>query len=224
MKISEIKDIYNQSEESLRLLQSIVLCLPYCKEQVIADTVLKAAERAADLWKSVKVMCDYMIDDGSTDMTERLRIIKAEVIKIQDKVVKMEIAESKEGFVLIQNCQAIKNTIKDMEKWKPEPQHKKIKEPKTFRESIVGNDADELIAKLHTLMDNKRGKYAVVYLRVCMDEKKINRYGLTYEQVIDEFPQVQIGCSRSYYYKCVKEEEAKYTKEELEAAKKALSR
>lgn len=220
MKISEIKDIYNQSEESLRLLQTIVLCLPYCKEQVIADTVLKAAERTADLWKSVKVMCDYMIDDGSTDMTERLQIIKAEVIKIQDKVVKMEIAESKEGFVLIQNCQAIKNTIKDMEKWKPEPQHKKIKEPKTFRDRIAGNvDADELIAKLHTLMDNKSGKEAVVYLRVCMDEKKIKRYGTSYKIVINEF---QIGCNSQYYYKCLKTDESIYTEEELEAAKKEL--
>lgn len=220
MKISEIKDIYNQSEESLRLLQSIVLCLPYCKEQVIADTVLKAAERAADLWKSVKVMCDYMIDDGSTDMTERLQIIKVEVIKIQDKVVKMEIAESKEGFVLIQNCQAIKNTIKDMEKWKPEPQHKKIKEPKTFRDRIAGNvDADELIAKLHTLMDNRSGKEAVVYLRVCMDEKKIKRYGTSYKIVINEF---QIGCNSQYYYKCLNTEKSIYDPKELEAAKKEL--
>lgn len=217
MKISEIKDIYNQSEESLRLLQSIVLCLPYCKEQVIADTVLKAAERTADLWKSVKVMCDYMIDDGSTDMTERLQIIKAEVIKIQDKVVKMEIAESEE---LIQNCQAIKNTIKDMEKWKPEPQHKKIKEPKTFRDRIAGNvDADELIAKLHTLMDNKSGKEAVVYLRVCMDEKKIKRYGTSYKIVINEF---QIGCNSQYYYKCLNTEKSIYDPKELEAAKKEL--
>lgn len=217
MKISEIKDIYNQSEESLRLLQSIVLCLPYCKEQVIADTVLKAAERAADLWKSVKVMCDYMIDDGSTDMTERLRIIKAEVIKIQDKVVKMEIAESEE---LIQNCQAIKNTIKDVPKWKPEPQHKKIKEPKPFRDRIAGNvDADELIAKLHTLMDNKSGKEAVVYLRVCMDEKKIKRYGTSYNIVINEF---QIGCNSQYYYKCLNTVESIYSPKELEAAKKEL--
>lgn len=217
MKISEIKDIYNQSEESLRLLQSIVLCLPYCKEQVIADTVKKAAERAADLWKSVKVMCDYMIDDGSTDMTERLRIIKAEVIKIQDKVVKMEIAESEE---LIQNCQAIKNTIKDIPKWKPEPQHKKIKEPKTFRDRIAGNvDADELIAKLHTLMDNKSGKEAVVYLRVCMDEKKIKRYGTSYKIVINEF---QIGCNSQYYYKCLNTVESIYSPKELEAAKKEL--
>lgn len=222
MKISEIKDIYNQSEESLRLLQSIVLCLPYCKEQVIADTVKKAAERAADLWKSVKVMCDYMIDDGSTDMTERLRIIKAEVIKIQDKVVKMEIAESEE---LIQNCQAIKNTIKDIPKWKPEPQHKKIKEPKTFRDSIAGNiDADELIAKLHTLMDNRSGKSAIVYLVACRDLGKIT-LNPTYTQVINEFP--QIGCKPNYH-KYIKIPDspnfAKYTKVELEAAKKALSR
>ena len=93
---------------------------------------MKAAAQAAELWKPVKVMCDYMIDDGSIDMSERLLNIKSEVISIQNSVLKMAIADSKEAFELIQNCQAIKNTIKDMEEWTAngvEPQHKPIAAP-----------------------------------------------------------------------------------------------
>jgi hypothetical protein len=126
MKKSEIKDLYNQSDAALRLLKALTLLLPYSSDQVIAENTMKAAAQAAELWKPVKVMCDYMIDDGSTDMTDRLLNIKAVVINIQNSVLKMAIADSKEAFVLIQNCQAIINTIKDMEEWTAngvEPQH-----------------------------------------------------------------------------------------------------
>ena len=129
MKKSEIKDLYNHSDAALRQLKYMTLILPYSSDQVIAENTKKAAAQAAELWKPVKVMCDYMIDDGSTDMTERLLNIKAEVVNIQNSVLKMTIADSKEAFELIQNCQAIKNTVKDMEEWTAngvEPQHKPI--------------------------------------------------------------------------------------------------
>ncbi len=119
MKRSEIKDLYNQSDSALRLLKCMALILPYCN-----------GEQAAALWNPVKVMCDYMIDDGSIDMTERLQNIKAEVSQIELSVAKM--GYSKEQMPLLLNCRAIINQIKDMEAWtanNPQPQQKHTEAP-----------------------------------------------------------------------------------------------
>ena len=131
MKRSEIKDLYNQSDSALRLLKCMALILPYCNgEQATAEATQKAAAQAAALWNPVKVMCDYMIDDGSIDMTERLQNIKAEVSQIELSVAKM--GYSKEQMPLLLNCRAIINQIKDMEAWtanNPQPQQKHTEAP-----------------------------------------------------------------------------------------------
>lgn len=131
MKRSEIKDLYNQSDSALRLLKCMALILPYCNgEQATAEATQKAAAQAAALWNPVKVMCDYMIDDGSIDMTERLQNIKAEVSQIELSVAKM--GYSKEQMPLLLNCRAIINQIKDTEAWtanNPQPQQKHTEAP-----------------------------------------------------------------------------------------------
>ena len=141
MKRSEIKDLYNQSDSALRLLKCMALILPYCNgEQATAEATQKAAAQAAALWNPVKVMCDYMIDDGSIDMTERLQNIKAEVSHIELSVAKM--GYSKEQMPLLLNCRAIINQIKDMEAWtanNPQPQQKHTEAP---QQPIGGNSGE----------------------------------------------------------------------------------
>lgn len=141
MKRSEIKDLYNQSDSALRLLKCMALILPYCNgEQATAEATQKAAAQAAALWNPVKVMCDYMIDDGSIDMTERLQNIKAEVSQIELSVAKM--GYSKEQMPLLLNCRAIINQIKDMEAWTantPQPQQKHTEAP---QQPIGGNSGE----------------------------------------------------------------------------------
>ena len=141
MKRSEIKDLYNQSDSALRLLKAIALLLPYCNgEQATAEATQKAAAQAANLWNPVKVMCDYMIDDGSIDMTGRLQNIKAEVSQIELSVAKM--GYSNERMPLLLNCRAIINQIKDMEAWTtdtPEPQQKHTEAP---QQPIGGNSGE----------------------------------------------------------------------------------
>lgn len=141
MKRSEIKDLYNQSDSALNLLKATALLLPYCNgEQATAEATLKAAAQAAALWNPVKAMCDYMIDDGSIDMTERLQNIKAEVSQIELSVAKM--GYSKERMPLLLNCRAIINQIKDMEAWTtntPEPQQKHTEAP---QQPIGGNSGE----------------------------------------------------------------------------------
>jgi len=141
MKRSEIKDLYNQSDSALRLLKAIALLLPYCNgEQATAEATQKAAAQAANLWNPVKVMCDYMIDDGSIDMTGRLQNIKAEVSQIELSVAKM--GYSNERMPLLLNCRAIINQIKDMEAWTtdtPEPQQKHTVAP---QQPIGGNSGE----------------------------------------------------------------------------------
>lgn len=136
MKKSEIKDLYNHSDAALKLLKADTLLLPYSSDQVKANNILKAAAQAAELWKPVKLMCDYMIDDGSIDMRERLLSIKAEVSTIERDAAKLRKDEEEkhtDQFTeLCRNCRAIINTIKDMEEWTAngaEPQHKPIAAP-----------------------------------------------------------------------------------------------
>jgi hypothetical protein len=119
----------------------MALILPYCNgEQATAEATQKAAAQAAALWNPVKVMCDYMIDDGSIDMTERLQNIKAEVSQIELSVAKM--GYSKEQMPLLLNCRAIINQIKDMEAWtanNPQPQQKHTEAP---QQPIGGNSGE----------------------------------------------------------------------------------
>lgn len=128
MKKSEIKDLYNQSDESLKLLKAMALILPFCNgEQTTAKATLSAAAQAAALFNPVKAMCDYMIDDGSIDMAGQLQNIKAEVSQIEQSVAKM--GNSIERMQLSLNCRAIINQIKDVEVWTAnhsEPQQKDI--------------------------------------------------------------------------------------------------
>lgn len=89
---------------------------------------------------------------------------------------------------------------------------------KTFKDRIAGNvDGDALIAKLHTLMDSKKGKDALIYLAVCiMDGKLISLP--TYKETTKIFP--NIGCSAGYYRYT---EPTKYRDSEIEGARKALN-
>lgn len=124
MKKSEIKDLYNQSNEALTLLKAFVKLLPYADGNKAS---IQAIDTAAHLVTIVKTMCDYMIDDGSTDMTAHLQDIRAESKQIELDISKM--GYDKERFNIMLNCRAIINSIKDMEEWTAnniEPQHEEL--------------------------------------------------------------------------------------------------
>ena len=135
------------------------------------------------------------------------------------------------------------NSTYKVRKWQtPEPQQKHIEAPqqpiggsggelagndkkthkehtkKTFKDRIAGNvDSDALIAKLHTLMDSKKGKDALIYLAVCiMDGKLISLP--TYKETTKIFP--NIGCRAGYYKYTVS---TKFRDSEIEGARKTLN-
>lgn len=131
----------------------------------------------------------------------------------------------------------------NVRKWHtPEPQQKHIEAPqqpiggsggelagndkkthkehtkKTFKDRIAGNvDSDALIAKLHTLMDGKKGKDALIYLTVCVMDGKLSSLP-TYTATKEIFP--NIGCNAGYYRYTVS---TKYRDSEIEGARKALN-
>ena len=89
---------------------------------------------------------------------------------------------------------------------------------KTFKDRIAGNvDSDALIAKLHTLMDSKKGKDALIYLAVCIKDGKLISLP-TYKETTKIFP--NIGCRAGYYRYT---ETTKYRDSEIEGARKALN-
>ena len=154
MKKSEIKDLYNQSDSALRMLKAMTLLLPYAKGD---KAIIEAIDTAAHLVTIVKTMCDYMIDDGSTDMRERLQVIKSEATQIESNVAKM--GYSKERFALMLNCRAIINNIKDMEEWTAngvEPQHEAPEAPQQPSEGndgeLAGNTTKRAQAKAQTMI------------------------------------------------------------------------
>lgn len=120
MKKSEIKDLYNNSETALMAIKAVCLLLPYDKD--VDELALKAAAQVSTLYPVVKQMCDYMIDDGGYNMSERLQEIDRELRQIESDVAKM--GYSKERYILCRNCRAIINTIKDVDIWGNEPQQK----------------------------------------------------------------------------------------------------
>ena len=100
---------------------------------------------------------------------------------------------------------------------KPQPKPKKTKAPKTFRDRVAGNiDASDLLRKLHTLMDNKSGKDALVYLTICIADGKLNRP--TFSEFQKEFTNI---CRYANYYRYT--DKAQYTADELTAARIAYS-
>ena len=123
MKKSEIKDLYNQSIEATNWLKVCVVSLPYARGNTAIYTAIEISARLCSI---VKAICDYMIDDGSVDMTERLQEIKAEARKTESDVAKM--GYSKERVTLCRNCRAIINNIKDAEEW-TKPLHKAPEAP-----------------------------------------------------------------------------------------------
>lgn len=202
---------------------------------IYEDSVHTPQERAKILEKDIlwllndMVQADKAIDRSNPDRQQRIpffnyrNLLRSLILSTADKGIYLSESFVKAYENVDMGAYSFGEFVRNAYKpawWEVQPQQKKIKEPKTFRDRIAGNvDADELIAKLHTLMDNKSGKEAVIYLRVCMDEKKIKRYGTSYKIVINEF---QIGCNSQYYYKCLNTVESIYSPKELEAAKKEL--
>ena len=117
MKKSEIKDIYNESKSAIQLIKAKSLLLPFAKD--IDELALTIAEDIRLFFPIVKKMCDYMIDDGSEDFSELLQEINKEMRQIESDVAKY--GYSKARFVLLQNCRAIINNIKDVEIWTKHP-------------------------------------------------------------------------------------------------------
>ena len=118
MKKSEIKDIYNESRTALQLIKAKCLLLPYAKD--IDELALTIAEEVRAYFPVAKKMCDYMIDNGSKDFSELLQEINKEMRQIESDVAKL--GYSKARFILLQNCRAIINNIKDVEIWTQQPQ------------------------------------------------------------------------------------------------------
>ena len=117
MKKSEIKDIYNESQSAIKRIKAKSLLLPFVKD--IDELALTIAEYIRLFFPVVKKMCDYMIDDGSEDFSELLQEINNEMRQIESDVAKF--GYSKARFVLLQNCRAIINNIKDVEIWTKQP-------------------------------------------------------------------------------------------------------
>lgn len=160
MKKSEIKDLYNNSESALKVIKAMYLLLPYAKD--VDELALKIAAQVQVLFPVVKTMCDYMIDDGSYNMNERLQEIDRELRQIERDVEKM--GYSKKRFILCQNCRAIINNIKDVDMWGKEPQQKPNEgaggelagcEPKTLSEPTEKPIMNE---QLPTIYDDEYNK------------------------------------------------------------------
>lgn len=226
MKKSEIKDLYNQSDEALRRLIAYVKMLPYA---IGNKATLLAIDKAAHLVSIVKAMCDYMIDDGSTDMTARLQNIKAEAKRIENDVAKM--GYDKERFVIMLNCRAIINNIKDMEEWTAngvQPQHQAPEAPqqasedndgvmtdnsnetqpkgakkrvKDFKKDcILADDKEQFLKALHKQIDGEKSADVIVskIKGAILNEKILTP---SYQTLINEFPNVEkILCKSTFYY------------------------
>lgn len=233
MTWTELEELIKDTVENIRFAQLELGSLGY-------------SEKVKESVKNVKTLCNYMFADGKIDIDKDIRRIDdyakelhtntINYIQSNDDIKRVLYEDSKVEYdkepaslkqlsveltrieydaIKITNIISQYFARKDKQ---PEPKHKIIKEPKTFRDRIAGNvDADELIAKLHTLMDNRSGKNALVYLVVCINDGKIARP--TFAQTIKEFPNI---CKSANYYRYT--DIGMYTKEEKEAAKKALSR
>lgn len=184
MKKSEIKDLYNNSESALKVIKAMYLLLPYAKD--VDELALKIAAQVQVLFPVVKTMCDYMIDDGSYNMNERLQEIDRELRQIERDVAKM--GYSKKRFILCQNCRAIINNIKDVDMWGKEPQQKPNEgaggelagcEPKTLSEptgtATAGNDGQ--------LIDNNDDQYIKLPLGMQTSDKRAEKI---FKAAIDE--------------------------------------
>ena len=151
MKKSEIKDLYNQSNEALTLLKAYVKMLPFADGN---KATLQAIDTAAHLVTIVKTMCDYMIDDGCTDMTARLQDIKAEAKQIELDVARMDY--DKERFLIMLNCRAIINNIKDMEEWTANSVEPQQAAPEAPQQPSVGNSRELAGNSNETQSEGKR--------------------------------------------------------------------
>jgi hypothetical protein len=151
MKKSEIKDLYNQSNEALTLLKAYVKMLPFADGN---KATLQAIDTAAHLVTIVKTMCDYMIDDGCTDMTARLQDIKAEAKQIELDVARMDY--DKERFLIMLNCRAIINNIKDMEEWTANSVEPQQAAPEAPQQPSDGNSRELAGSSNETPPEGKR--------------------------------------------------------------------
>lgn len=86
---------------------------------------------------------------------------------------------------------------------------------KTFRDKIIAKDKEELLNKLHSLIDGKRGKFVALVILVSIEEGILQKP--TYKQVSDEFG--YIG-NKSGYNKYLNSN--MYNKEEVKGIKRAL--
>jgi hypothetical protein len=229
MKKSEIKDLYNQSNEALTLLKAYVKMLPYADDN---KATLQAIDTAAHLVTIVKTMCDYMIDDGSTDMTARLQDIKAEAKQIELDVAKM--GYDKERFAIMLNCRAVINNIKDMEEWTAngaEPQQKPTAAPqqpsdgsdveladsdketqpegakkrvKVFKKDcILVDDKEQYLKALHKQIDGEKSADVIIAkIKGAISNKRILH--ASYQTLINEFPNIEKIIPRSTYYEKIK--------------------
>lgn len=85
----------------------------------------------------------------------------------------------------------------------------------TFKDKIITDNKDEVLAKLHALIDGKRGKFVSLVFLVSIDTGLIQKP--TYNDVKEEFG--DIGASSNYYRYLDK---GKYTILEYDGMKKSL--
>lgn len=202
MKKSEIKDLYNQIDEALGQLRPFVMLLPYVNgEDKTVERTLHCARLAEDLFKPVKAMCDYMIDDGSCNMTERLQSIKDEAHKIE-----LEVAEWTNSYkqtitnkehrkmiigasnLLCLNCRAIINNIKDVEDWADNKTEPHPKSPNIESGEIQGSGKETppealKMENLPTIFDDeetKQKEQRVFYKAIKNKWMKLNESGNGY--------------------------------------------
>lgn len=154
--------------------------------------------------EKIRIECNYNVEH-STKMAHRFAVLLYHLIS---KMQNLDISVDEDTLDYYNHL----NTLGTQPQALPEP-----KKPKTFRDRVANNiDANDLLRKLHIMMDNKSGKDALVYLATCIADGKLNRP--TFSQFQKEFPNI---CEKAEYYRYT--DKKKYTPDELTAARIAFN-
>jgi hypothetical protein len=217
MKWSELEDI---AIDSISRLNCILMGYDFLNngEQMQAgffgeDGSIKDIQKVHD---NTTALCNYMFEDGSIDITDRLQQIRNLANNIKAESIK-----NKEHGKLTIACHKVVQTIDlFLSRWhsdnNPEkPTASRGRQNKSFKD-LVTNDTDgSKLNKLRNAMKNKKGRNAALIIYVAVESGIITKP--TYTQVAEEFG--DIGCRSGYnkYYSS-----HPFTDEEKEGAKKML--
>ncbi|MCH3994922.1 MAG: hypothetical protein LKG14_02140 [Prevotella sp.] len=158
-------------------------------------------------------------EDGILSQMEQLYMRFAHKPKFGRDVI-INAAKSDGRLFLVKYCKY--NYLKDLlgESGQPQqaqtPREKRQRHKVTFRDKLLAENKDEALAKLHSLIDGRIGKYVALVILESIEEGILQKP--TYKQVKDEFG--DIG-AESGYNRYVSEERM-YTKAEIDGMRNRL--